>query len=485
MPCASEDQELAEARAQLRALSEMAVSDAPPIAGVLIEAGASPLDEIRALVVAGELGRRLDGWAIRTYQAGRIDARPAADGSPIWPLAADPAARHQVPETLDVLVATGTWRPPAGETVATLLTEVAGQGCAVHLAGAVIVESVPPGAARPARWPNGLNTLRPPSSVVGWAPPEEPQARRKTVADPLVLADRVFDPVLLNQQTEYVRFTGSIPPGPGNVLVYLSDRQFHLCGPLAQALNGDGRGVAVVGGQRGGAGEWLADLAARIDRAVLVPAPATPWDLAAATAASDLVISDNAGILWLAQALRRPFLGLDATPGGQLRALSAWLDDPTVITADPASVTSQRTGAERRADDATCGRGAIDELELFFDDLAGAVATMPARRLATAVHARLAQANFRIGVLEATNIGLRHSLRKHRLAFGELAHRANVGEPDRGVSVMEHRALQNRLARSDEDLGAAQAELARIYATRTMRTLAPARRMYGRVRNLL
>lgn len=488
-------QELEQARAQLRAVSEVAMGSGPPVAGMVIAAASRPasvglsLDELRAMVMAAELGRRLDGWAIRTFETGSDQPRPAANGTPIEPLTSPGGSLVAPIDTLDALVVTGTTPDGADFTWSKAMTRFTEDGGAVYLAGAVTSTTSP----------GDLSAFRGPRAAVGWAPPEQIQARRDRVPDPLVLADRLFDRASLAHRGQYLRLAGTLPTAE-YLLICLDGHGRLEAGALARTVSeladSPDLSVVVVAGDHDDEGAFATALGAQADRARVV-GPLDALDLVAVIASATLVISDDAGLVWLALALGRPTIGLDERTDTAVTTVASWLGDPDVVAASPASLLAGRPLAERRASDTRLLQPPRDALELFVDELAGAMATTPARRLTSSLPVRLAEATERIKVLDLVNTHLRASMAKQREEFGRIARRANLGDTTE-VSHLERRVLEDRLRRAEERLQtlrsdaeaarteaeAARQELEATYATRTMRTLAPARRMYGRLRRL-
>lgn len=465
--------ELDEARAQLRAISELSIGSGPPAAGVVIATDAerapmsAALDELRATVIAAELRRRLDGWTIRTFETESTSPRPNATGTPIEPLLGTDGSLASL-ETLDAVVVTGSVPSGTDAPLSKATAAFAKGGVTSYLAGAI------DGSAADTTAPDARGALEgwpAPRAIVGWAPPEDVQTHRDRVPDPLVLADRIFDPTALAHRGHYLRLAGALPTGDF-LLLYQGDRH-HL-------------DIAVPA-------PTVAELADRGDLATVTltgdHASLDALDLAATTASASMVISDDAGIVWLALALGRPTIGLDGDNKAELAAVASWLADPDLIATTPASLPAARSAAERRAADTRLLRRPTDALELFVDELAGVLAAAPARRLSSSLPVRLAEAAERIKVLELVNTQLRSNMNKQRTEFGQIARRANLGDPADGVSHVEHRALEERLWRAEESLrvarseaDAARHELESTYATLTMRTLAPVRRWYGRLR---
>ncbi len=107
---------------------------------------------------------------------------------------------------------------------------------------------------------------------------------------------------------------------------------------------------------------------------------------------------------------------------------------------------------------------------------------------------RLAELEDRVELLEAANAGLRSRLAQERRAFAQRARDQQAGtspelQPD-GVVVAPpvERAqtlrLRSELEQAQSEIDHLRFELDAVYATRVMRTVAPARRVYAKLRSL-
>jgi hypothetical protein len=100
--------------------------------------------------------------------------------------------------------------------------------------------------------------------------------------------------------------------------------------------------------------------------------------------------------------------------------------------------------------------------------------------------ARLAELTQQLRTLETVNAGLRDRLTRERSVVAEYARRvarADLPEEtmDPYVSGSERALRELRVGQAEIDR--LRGEIAAIYATRTMRTLQPARRFYGKLRS--
>lgn len=239
----------------------------------------------------------------------------------------------------------------------------------------------------------------------------------------LALVGRLVGPDIPAQRSEYLQVTGVVPAG----------EPFELHLPSAAS---EGRPSPTV---------------------VEPPAGVSPLDLMGLVAAASTVVTDVPALAALAAGLRRP--------------VAAAADQEPGIAGGDELERSRRDAA----------------LDRYFDDLYAALIRDAGSRLARSVPQRLAELQDRVRMLQAANAGLASQLSRERFAMaGEVARmREQAGA---GVEPGAHPLLIDRL-RHDLNRAAAEnarleAEIARIYATRTMRAVAPVRRIYSRLRSL-
>lgn len=153
-----------------------------------------------------------------------------------------------------------------------------------------------------------------------------------------------------------------------------------------------------------------------------------------------------------------------------MAALAAGLGRPTGRTGEDPDLVRSRLG------------GAVDR---YFDEMYARLAVEAGRRLAATVPQQLADLRARVALLESVNAGLASTLGRERFTMATEVARLHALEDQAGSS----RANPMLVDRLNQDLGRAAAEaarledeIARIYATRTMRAVAPVRRIYGRLR---
>jgi hypothetical protein len=202
-------------------------------------------------------------------------------------------------------------------------------------------------------------------------------------------------------------------------------------------------------------------------------------------AASGLVVTGSPAMLALATGLSRPALGV-ARDGSDQGSSAAWApEDQRVARVEElvalAPVATAGSDLDRRRDEG------VSTLDLFFDDLAGELLSAGARQLSVSAPQRLSELTEQVRTLESVNAGLRARLTQERSAIagflGPGSHQEWSGRsPALRVSGSE-RALWD-LNPSQAEITRLQKEIAAIYATRTMRVLQPARRLYGRLRTL-
>lgn len=252
--------------------------------------------------------------------------------------------------------------------------------------------------------------------------------------DPLVLAGRLADETLLDRRREYLELTGLAP----------EKTPYMLCLPAFAA------------------GEEL-DERVCPRRAVVRPANRlVPIDLLTLVASADAVLTSSPAVRALALGLGRPVVGevADLDLGGS-------------PARHPAKEEERRAGLAAGADRA-------------FDRLHVALLHDGASRLPATVAERLESLQRRVATLEAVNDGLRQTLVRERTVMAEEVRRRQGSRQDLGSwSSFNVERVSLDLAAAHRHIAQLQAEIDRVYATRTMRALAPVRRIYGRVRRFI
>lgn len=189
----------------------------------------------------------------------------------------------------------------------------------------------------------------------------------------------------------------------------------------------------------------------RSDQAVTTVRPqmdVSPLDLVGMVASAEAVAGDDPG----------------------MAALAAGLGRPTGGTGEDPELVRSRLG------------GAVD---CYFDELYARLAVEAGRRLTATVPQRLGDLQARLALLESVNAGLAFTLGRERFAMATEVARLRALEdgagPSRPNSMLVDR-LNQELGRAAAEAARLEDEITRIYATRTMRAVAPVRRIYGRLR---
>jgi hypothetical protein len=121
----------------------------------------------------------------------------------------------------------------------------------------------------------------------------------------------------------------------------------------------------------------------------------------------------------------------------------------------------------------------VAEAEVKLDALADAVLAAPLRPGSTTAAQRLADMADHLRALESANAGLRAVLAGERSAFAALV--PPPGPDDAGPAA--HPESQKALREAREEVARLRFELDAVYATRTMRAVQPARRLYSKLRS--
>jgi len=221
---------------------------------------------------------------------------------------------------------------------------------------------------------------------------------------------------------------------------------------------------------------------------------ANPVDLAAAVAGAGAVVAASSGLMALAWALGAPHVAIGPEEGSASH-FAAWTGDASALAESPSEVLAVLGNIFAR-------RGSppgLKRLEATLDkalDEAAATLEGAAAEVAGAGRDRSSGPSLaeRLHELEAVNDALRLRLAAERLRFGErsallekAAHTTveSAVKAVHGQDVIVRRKLEQtekEMHRLQEETALQQAELRSIYATRTMRALAPAREWYGRLR---
>jgi 2-polyprenyl-3-methyl-5-hydroxy-6-metoxy-1,4-benzoquinol methylase len=295
--------------------------------------------------------------------------------------------------------------------------------------------------------------------------------------DPVFLVGRYFSPEALRLRAAYLRLMGWFPDS-GPVIVIQGDRDLiELVPPLAKVIDE----VAATQGARCVAMETKvinddASFANSIAGALkgpcgVIPIDAGIMDLVAAVANADIVITSSATLMAVAFAVGRPCVGLDLHERGQLRSFAEAARVPDAIVRRPTEImasidhwpTREVLGATLRS-----VQGRLDE---EFDQVAEVIAEVArARRASDEAPSRLLSLATQLKAAQAAYEGLERRMAAERHAFGVRAATLEEGSAD------DLRRAKVQIAELREMIDA-------IYATRTMRTLKPARELYSRLRS--
>lgn len=263
--------------------------------------------------------------------------------------------------------------------------------------------------------------------------------------DPLALAGRLVTPEQRDRHLDLLRLAHTLP----------SDRPY-----LVSVLRDPPAGCDVA----------VDSFAFRLGGVAYVPAGRiTPIDLLAAVSGAAVVVSDDPQMLTLATAAGRPALAVDPD---RLALLGHPPISPARAVRHPDDLLA-RTGAPPPPSDEE-RHAAETAADRLLDGIAGRLGPTTGRPADAEMVAVLQE---RVRLLEATNAALRARL----YVAARPPRRADraAGEP---AADAELAALRQALAAADGDLRRLQDELERLYATKTMKLVSPARQVYGRLR---
>ena len=455
--------ELDTLRAQLAEIVRHAdLGPRSPAIGIVAPADTA-IERLRADVIQGELRRRLDGFSIR-------------------PLAADDIER---------LLRAGDLRAEAQSIDATVFTGTVSAG------RAALAERLGPAGVKTALFavdPAGDPLQAARGVLVGSPAPGDPAlAPWTSIPDPAVAAASLFDPELLTQRVEYLRLLGALPPEGRYVLASFRQvsvgRGGSIVRNLQQVASAEGIGLVLADAPEH-ATDW-------------VIATSDPLDLVAGVWGARLVVSDDAGVLATALSLGRAAVGV-VTGDDRAADLANWLGDPDLLVPRLAAVAGTLAIADARAADPRVRAELDGALSAAFDRLAADLVESAAGRTSRSLPTRVLELQDELNLLRSTNAALVARQRAERVAFGRRAAallRAEQAESgSRAWSELRrltqaNQALEQSLAgtgtlQADNDrlrveAEQARAELAALLATRTFRTVAPARGVYRRLRSLL
>lgn len=278
----------------------------------------------------------------------------------------------------------------------------------------------------------------------GWLDPPAHRLADADTPDIVVLASRLASEALLESRRQYLVTTAGLP----------ADRRYVLCLPPDSA------------------GDELEKLAQDLAVVVRPDPPPGPVDLLGLIHSAAVVVTSSSAVAATAVSLRRPVVLQTFNEMAQWtgRLGARHLEDLASLI-DVASDTDHRVAV-------------MDEVDRRFDELSLAIEQGSVPAVARTTVERVAALGRRLAALESANAGLREVLLRERLAMAREIQRRNAEEiPEE--EPLSATVLARRLAVEQKVASDLQAEIERIYATRTMRMMAPIRRTYGRLRQLL
>jgi hypothetical protein len=281
----------------------------------------------------------------------------------------------------------------------------------------------------------------------------------RTGPHPLLLAGRLLEPIVLERRAEYLRIVGSLPREIGYFMRYLRL-------PESDAWN-----------------ESVAKMASGADLATVdATSDAAPIDLLTMVAQADLVVTDSLDLLALAAGLGRRAVGvvppgpdgqeqMGALAGSQLATRPEQLREQGRLPADVGADAEGRDELVRQAD-------------LFFDDMSLELSHRGGERSARSVPPRVADLTDKVAALSAVNAGLRDRMAREREVMARYVRSLPAAPQSDGTDArVSLREAEAEIKRLHEQVERSRAEIASIYATRTMRLLRPARQVYTRLRS--
>ncbi|MGH9056016.1 MAG: class I SAM-dependent methyltransferase [Acidimicrobiales bacterium] len=413
-----QNRQFAEAREQLSLLAGRAAGAAHSPLVGIASASGELLDDLRAAVIHAELRRRLDGFGFRLIAEAKTDRR---------------APHGFGGEPLHLLAGFGAATAASLATVLNALVLIDGpvaDGARDELDA--FITRLEEGGCR-------VHFLCSPGADA--SPP-----------DVLVLADQLSAPLDLALRLDYLRAAGTVPEGP-YLVVQASpegdDEQLALKRSVDTLSRQIGGSVVRLDGSMSGTRD---------------PLDAASLDLLATVAGADLVRADEPGLLALAEAFGRSRIALAL--GEETRR------------AYPGTVTLDTRAADPSADEPR-----RNEAERYFDELAAALIHDSAGAICRSAADQLTDLRERVATLEATNAGLRASIARERREIGKRWSGVPTDAPATPAETWAAKLTAEEKARvTAEELAAVKAELAALQNTLTMRTLRPARRLYGRLR---
>jgi len=221
----------------------------------------------------------------------------------------------------------------------------------------------------------------------------------------------------------------------------------------------------------------------------------SPVDLAAAVAGASVVVAESGSMMALAWALGTPHAAV-APEGSPASAFAAWTGDASALAETPAELIATIDNIFARRGRPPGLKRLEATLDQSLDEAAGELANRAAELAADGRGGPSSPValNARLHELQAVNDSLRQRLAVERLRFGErsallekTAHTSvqSAIKAVHGQDIILRRRLETtekEMRRLQEETAEQQAELRAIHATMTMRALAPARELFGRLR---
>ncbi len=406
-----------------------------PLVGLLdgsSAAGDPGSGSLRTAVVLAELRRRLGRRAVQLLVFDEMPADPGLEGEPALPLLPWEALRADaVSSRLSaVLVLNNGESTPLVGQVIDGLTE---SGC--------LVETI---------------------------------ACDSPLVDPLLLAGRLWGADERRVRRDYLRLSGALPAEGGYVLCDPEHRRSDRTATAVDTL-ARGEGLSVV---------YPADGAA-------------PLDLVALVDEARLVVAGSPSMAALATGLGRPTIALGPEPAG----IPSGAEETRwgLPRADPDRLVEIARRCLAGLDHSAGDRDRRTQLELaagidvIIDHAVSGLVESRNHRVREVAAQQVKALIDRTEQLEVANVALQERLARERLAMAAYVHdrwdearpAAELGACPPVVGPEPSTPAGDRLEEAETEVRRLRAEIDRIYATRTMRTLQPARALYARLRSTI
>ena len=446
---------------------------AQPAVGVLTARPAGPADaqtpwrSLRASVAVAELRRRLHDTTVH-----QLSADPDPDAGPD-DVDSPKTAAPQSPRPATNLPASD-WAGEPVEHLGGLADSVAGR--VAHDFDAVVAvdaDGISDGLAR----------------IAAYGCPIKRIAGRESapVPDLLVLAERVGTATSMPARLAYLRATKALPGAERYMVVSVgtSDKpRLRAIARVVAQLAADAEAdtaVWVVPAPQPYADPAAAGvISSAVEGSALLDALGEV-DLLAVFSGAELVVTDTGPPAALALSMRRPLLCVEGDP--ELSDLARLAGDPDLVAAKPADLLALAQIAVKRASDEQLTVPLATAVDFAFDDLAGSLERAAARRLAASLPEALDGMRRRISLLERANAASARRIAAERNALGRRAIALSGGaDSDETAAEMLVALAERKREEAEEAARAATEALEAVMATKTMRVLSPARRVYGQLR---